>query len=142
MAGLVQEELMRSAALLTGALLALGLSTAPSLAQDAAAGERVFTQCRACHQVGPTARTGVGPPLNGLFAGRKKGSHPGFNYSPAYQALKDQEWTPENFTTYIKDPRAVTPGTRMVFAGLRDETQIANLIAYLRQFAPDGTRTQ
>lgn len=133
---------MRSLVLISG--LAVGLSFAAStasMAQDAAAGERVFNQCRACHQVGPTARNGVGPQLNGLF-GRNKGTVQGYTYSAAYQALTTTQWTPENFTVYIKDPRGVTPGTKMVFAGLRDDTQIANLIAYLRQFAADGTRTQ
>ena len=64
------------------AALALVVATGESLAQDAAAGERVFTQCRACHQVGETARNGVGPVLNGLF-GRKSGSIEGYSYSPA-----------------------------------------------------------
>lgn len=107
---------------------------------DAAAGERIFAQCRACHQVGPTARVGVGPPLNGIF-GRKAGSFPNFNYSPAYRTL-DKTWDEANFRVYIRNPREVTPGTRMVFNGLRDETQITNLIAYLRQFNAEGQRTQ
>jgi cytochrome c len=108
-------------------------------AGDAAAGERIFAQCRACHQVGPTARPGVGPPLNGLF-GRKAGSFPNFNYSPAYRSL-DKTWDEANFRVYIRNPREVTPGTRMVFNGLRDETQITNLIAYLKQFNAEGQRT-
>ena len=133
---------MHSVKILSGAVVALGLM-APTLAsaQDAAAGERIFTQCRACHQVGPTARNGVGPQLNGLF-GRNKGSVAGYAYSNAYQAIKDQVWSEENFTVYIKDPRGVTPGTKMVYAGLKDETQITNLIGYLKQFAADGVRTQ
>jgi cytochrome c len=134
---------MRTTHLLAAGVLALGLGASGSaVAQDAAAGERIFNQCRACHQVGETARVGVGPPLNGLFAGRKKGTWPNYSYSAAYQALKETEWTVENFTTYIKDPRGVTPGTKMVYAGLKDETQIANLIAYLKQFGADGKRTQ
>lgn len=129
------------------ASLFAGLAAAATLApaaraQDAAAGERVFAQCRACHQVGETARIGVGPPLNGLFAGRKKGSFPNYQYSAAYQAIKDQDWTEETFRVYIRNPREVTPGTKMVYAGLRDETQINNLIAYLKQFGADGKRTQ
>ena len=51
-------------------------------------------------------------------------------------------WSPENFTTYIRDPRGVTPGTRMVFAGLRNDQQITDLIAYLRTFGPDGKPAQ
>lgn len=119
------------------ALLAIGLS-APAQAQDAAAGERIFNQCRACHQVGETAKNGVGPHLNGLF-GRKAGSVEGYSYSNAYKAL-DKVWAKDNFTTYIKDPRAVTPGTKMVYAGLKDEAQIANLIAFLEQYGADGKK--
>jgi cytochrome c len=119
-------------------------ATAPTpapAAGDAAAGERVFAQCRACHQVGETARSTLGPHLNGLF-GRQAGSVEGFNYSPAYKTpeVAGKVWSEENFTTYIRDPRAVTPGTRMVFAGIRNDGQIANLIAYLKQFGADGKR--
>jgi cytochrome c len=131
---------MRSVMMILGSALALGALSAPAAAQDAAAGERIFLQCRTCHQIGENARNAVGPPLNGLFDGRKKGSFPGYSYSAAYQAIKDQEWNVENFTTYIKDPRGVTPGTKMVYAGLKDETQIKNLIAYLQQFGPDGKK--
>jgi len=112
-------------------------------AGDAAAGERVFAQCRACHQVGETARNLVGPQLNGLF-GRTAGTVAGFNYSPAYKTpeVASKVWSPENFTTYIRNPRAVTPNTRMVFAGIRSDNQIADLIAYLKQFGADGKRSQ
>lgn len=123
------------------AVALLGLSALPAAAQDAAAGERVFAQCRACHQVGPTARNGVGPILNGLF-GRTAGTREGFNYSDAYKtpAVQSKVWSPENFATYIRDPRGVTPGTRMVFAGIRNDQQIADLTAYLNSFNPDGSR--
>jgi cytochrome c len=134
---------MRSATFFSGAVLALGLMAQSSAqAQDAAAGERIFTQCRACHQIGETARNGVGPQLNGLFAGRKKGTASGYTYSNAYKALTETDWSEDNFRVYIKDPRGVTPGTKMVYAGLKDDTQISNLIAYLKQFGADGKRTQ
>ena len=133
---------MRSALHITGLVMGLALAAqSPAIAQDAAAGERIFAQCRACHQVGETARNGVGPQLNGLF-GRNKGSVAGYTYSNAYQAIKDQTWSEDNFRVYIKDPRGVTPGTKMIYAGLKDDTQITNLIAYLKQFAADGKRTQ
>jgi cytochrome c len=108
-------------------------------AQDAAAGQRVFAQCRACHQIGETARNGVGPELNGLF-GRRAGTAPGYNYSDAYKRpeVTTKVWNEENFSTYIRDPRGVTPGTRMVFAGLHNDQQINDLIAYLKTFGPDG----
>jgi cytochrome c len=111
--------------------------TAPASAQDAEAGQRVFAQCRACHQVGETARNGVGPNLNGLF-GREAGSVEGYNYSNAFQGL-DKVWDEENFAVYIQNPRQVTPGTKMVYAGLRDEQRIKDLTAYLAQFNEDGT---
>jgi cytochrome c len=118
-------------------LLALGTT---AQAQDAAAGEKVFAQCRACHQVGETAKNAVGPHLNGLF-GRKAGSVEGYSYSPAYQKI-DKVWSEENFRPYIKDPRGVTPGTKMVYAGLKDDQRISDLIAYLKQFDASGKRAQ
>ncbi|MGL4240091.1 MAG: c-type cytochrome [Beijerinckiaceae bacterium] len=132
---------MRSLLAAFGSVVALGVSVpGAATAQDAAAGERIFLQCRTCHQLGETAKNAVGPQLNGLFEGRKKGSVEGYSYSNAYQAIKDQDWTVENFTTYIKDPRGVTPGTKMVYAGLKDETQIKNLIAFLQQYGKDGKK--
>ena len=116
-------------------LLAL-VASAPAFAQDAAAGAKVFNQCRACHQVGESAKNLIGPKLNGLF-GRKAGSVEGFNYS---QANKDSgiTWDEATFTTYIKDPKARIPGTKMVFAGIKNDQQIADLIAFLKQYDADG----
>jgi cytochrome c len=116
---------------------------APALAQaqDVAAGEKVFLQCRTCHQVGETAKNAVGPALNGMFDGRKAGTQPGYTYSAAYKTL-DKVWDEDNFRVYIKDPRGVTPGTKMVYAGMKDDTQITNLIAFLKQWGADGKRTQ
>lgn len=112
----------------------------PAKAQDAAAGEKVFLQCRACHQVGETAKNGVGPQLNGILSGqRKAGTAAGYTYSAAYKAL-DKTWTEENFRVYIKDPRGVTPGTKMVYPGLKDEARINELVAYLKQFGMDGKK--
>jgi cytochrome c len=119
-------------------LAVAALSPAVAQAQDAAAGERVFAQCRACHQVGESAKNAVGPQLNGLF-GRKAGTVASYNYSNAYKAL-DKVWSVENFTVYIQDPRGVTPGTKMVYPGLKDETQIKNLIAFLSQYDETGKK--
>lgn len=117
----------------------VALAPITAQAQDAAAGEKVFLQCRTCHQIGETARNGVGPVLNGLFDNRKAGTHEGYNYSAAYKGL-DKIWNEDNFRVYIKDPRGVTPGTKMTFPGLKDDTQITNVIAYLKQFGPDGKK--
>ncbi|MCZ8262105.1 MAG: cytochrome c family protein [Beijerinckiaceae bacterium] len=119
------------------AILALTLaSLAPAMAQDAEAGKSVFGQCRACHAVGEGAKNGVGPQLNGLI-GRKAGSVEGYNYSEANKN-SGKVWDEATFTTYIKDPKGQMPGTKMVYAGLKDDTRIANLIAYLKTFGPDG----
>ena len=95
-------------------------------------GEAVFKKCRACHQVGPTAKNAVGPLLNGLF-GRKSGTVDGFAYSDANKA-SGIVWDEATFKTYIKGPRAAMPGNKMAFAGLSDEQDVADLIAYLHTF--------
>lgn len=101
-------------------------------AQDAAAGEKVFAVCKACHQVGDTAKNAVGPVLNGLI-GRKAGSVEGYNYSDANKK-SGITWTEEEFTKYIQDPKGVVPGTKMAFAGIKDPQKIKDLIAYLHTF--------
>lgn len=116
--------------IISAAFVMTGLGAAQ--AQDAAAGEKVFLQCRACHQVGDNAKNAVGPVLNGLF-GRKAGTVEGYNYSAAN---KDSGlvWDEATFTDYIQNPRAKIPGTKMVYAGLKDQQRIKDLIAYLHQF--------
>jgi cytochrome c len=121
------------------ALASLILMTGGALAQDAAAGEKVFNKCRACHQVGPTARNAVGPELNGLI-GRHSAAIEGYNYSAANKN-SGLTWDEATFAEYIKNPRAKIPGTKMAFAGLTSEKDIANLIAYLKQFDKDGNKS-
>lgn len=111
---------------------------APAQAQDAAAGEKVFVQCRACHQVGETAKNGVGPILNGLF-GRKSGTIEGYNYSDANKN-SGIVWDEATFRKYIRNPQQEMKGTRMFFIGIRDENEITDLWAYLRQFGLDGKK--
>ena len=121
---------------LSAALLLTGIGGAQ--AQDPAAGEKVFAQCRACHQVGETAKNAVGPVLNGLF-GRPAGSVEGYTYSAANKN-SGITWDEAVFTDYIKNPRAKIPGTKMVYAGLKDEQRIVDLIAYLKQFDATGKK--
>lgn len=123
------------AALSIGLLL---MTLAPARAQDAEAGQRVFNQCRACHQVGEGARNGVGPIMNGLF-GRKSGSIEGYNYSEANKS-SGITWDEAVFAEYIKDPKAKIPGTKMIFAGLKNEQQVKDLTAFLKQYAADGKK--
>ncbi|MFL5123063.1 MAG: c-type cytochrome [Microvirga sp.] len=109
-------------------------------AQDAAAGEKVFAQCRACHQIGENAKNAVGPVLNGVI-GRPAGSVEGYSYSPANKG-SGLTWDEATFREYIKDPRAKVPGTKMVFAGVKDEKRVSDLIAYLKQFDATGKKVQ
>ena len=108
-------------------------------AQDVAAGEKSYAKCRACHQVGETAKNGVGPKLNGLF-GRVAGSVEGYNYSAANKT-SGVTWTEETFAKYIVDPRGAMPGNKMAFAGIKNETEIANLTAFLKQYNAEGTKS-
>lgn len=118
-------------------VILVGLATSAA-AQDVANGEKVFAQCRACHQVGETAKNVVGPILNGLF-GRKSGTIADYSYSPANKN-SGITWDEATFSGYIKDPRATMPGTKMVFAGVKDESRIRDLIAYLKQFDASGKK--
>ncbi len=115
---------------LAALFVAAGLGQAS--AQDAAAGEKVFAVCKACHQVGDNAKNAVGPVLNGLF-GRKAGSVEGYSYSTANKS-SGITWDEATFTEYIKDPKAKVPGTKMAFAGIKDEQKIKDLIAFLHTF--------
>jgi len=123
--------------ILAGAAL-LAAAIQPAHAQDAAAGEKVYAQCRACHQVGETAKNLVGPALNGVI-GHKAGARDGYSYSAA---MKDSglTWNEATFAEYIQNPRAKVPGTKMIYAGLKDEKRIADLLAYLKQFDAAGKK--
>ena len=115
------------------AFLSLAATCGGIQAQDVEAGKAVFAQCRTCHQVGEGAKNLVGPQLNGIF-GRTAGTVPGFSYSPANK----QSGVVWDDATYIKDPKAFMPGNKMVYAGLKDEKKISDLITYLKSFGPDG----
>lgn len=119
--------------------MALVVPTAgPVLAQDAAAGEKDFLICRACHQIGPNAKNAVGPVLNGVV-GRTAGTYPDYTYSAAN---KDSGlvWTPEELDKYLTSPQTVVPHTKMIFPGLKDEQKRKDVIAFLEQFGPDGQK--
>ena len=118
--------------------LAIPVGFGEARAADPAAGQKVYSKCRSCHEVGENAANAVGPVLNGLF-GRKAGSVEGYVYSDAYKSIS-KVWDEENFANYIRDPRGTTPGTKMVFSGLKNDEDIANLTAFLKQFGPDGRK--
>ena len=126
---------MRSSVLVLGAGI---FAIVPGYAQDAASGEKIFVQCKACHQIGENAKNAVGPVLNGLF-GRKAGIIEGYSYSTANKN-SGITWDEATFREYIRDPRAKIPGTKMTFPGLKDPKQIDDIVAYLKQFDSTGKR--
>ena len=107
-------------------------------AQDLAAGENSFKKCLPCHSVGEGAKNKVGPVLNGI-EGRHTGTIQGYTYSEANKNA-NLTWDEATFRDYIKDPRAKIPGTKMVFAGIKNEKEVGDLWAYLRQFDSEGKK--
>lgn len=102
---------------------------------DAVAGKMVFKKCAPCHSTEPVNR--VGPTLAGIV-GRPVATIEDYGYSPAMRAFGEdgKVWSEAQIAEYLMSPKAMVPGTRMTFAGLRKVEDIANLIAYLR--APAG----
>jgi cytochrome c len=101
-----------------------------------AAGQDTFNRmCTICHAVGDGAQNKLGPILNGLD-GRRSGAMDGFTYS---DPLKNAGivWSEATFKEFMPNPMAKVPGTRMVVS-VRDEKDVTNLWAYLKQFGPDG----
>ena len=101
-----------------------------------AAGEKAFRKCRACHQVGKDAKNRAGPTLNGVV-GRVAASVSGFSYSKAMKAAGKRGliWSEEELAGYLAKPREHLRGTKMSFAGLKSEDEIAATIAYLKTFS-------
>jgi cytochrome c len=130
--------LTKTNALVVGFALILALPGAAQ-AQDANAGEKVFAKCKACHQIGPTAKNAVGPILNGVV-GRKAGIIEGYNYSEANKG-SGITWDEATLKEYLTNPRAKVPGTKMIFPGLPSEQDRDNVIAFLKQFDKDGKKS-
>jgi cytochrome c len=123
------KKLMVAAALIV-------MSMGAAVAQDVQKGENSFKKCLVCHAIGPGAKNKIGPELNGLD-GRKAGTVPDYNYSDANKH-SGIVWDDATFKEYIKDPRAKIPGTMMTFPGIKNEQEINDLWAYLKQFDADG----
>jgi len=132
-----QRTVRACLAAIVSAFMVLGAS-GPTRAQDGNAeeGAEVFKKCRACHDVGPTAKNKVGPVLNGIID-RKAGTIEGFAYSEANKAAggKGLVWSENVLLKYLENPIAFMPGTKMAFAGLKDVQDRRDLIAYLKQYS-------
>jgi len=109
-----------------GALFVALLPMAAHAEGDAAAGEKAFAPCKACHAFG---KNGVGPNLTGVV-GRKAASEEGYTYSAALKG-SGITWDEANLHEWLKNPKAKVPGTKMVFAGYPDDKKIDDVIAYL-----------
>jgi cytochrome c2 len=115
-------------------LAAVIYSANAEAAGDPAKGEALFKQqCHICHQVGPGAKSGIGPVLNGIF-GQKAGAVAGFSFSPAMMqaASKGIVWDETNLDKFLEHPQGLIPGTKMAYLGLKNPEQRADVIAYLK----------
>jgi cytochrome c len=111
------------------ASLFIGLMSAPAFAGDPGAGRSVFSSsCAICHSVQP-GQNKIGPTLFGL-SGRKTGTVAGYAYSPANEAA-NLTWDDATLDKYLEGPRAMIPGTKMTYAGVKDAGKRADLISYL-----------
>jgi cytochrome c len=127
---------MKQLTLSTLIVIASAAASSAALAQDVAAGKTSFNKCLACHAVGEGAKNKVGPVLNGL-QGRKSGTVEGYSYTEANKN-SGITWDEASFKDYIKDPKAKIPGTKMVFAGIKNEQEASDLWAFLAQYDKDG----
>nr|WP_034302482.1 cytochrome c family protein [Herbaspirillum sp. RV1423] len=110
----------------------MAIAPAPSVhaAGDVAAGKAAFAKCASCHQVGPSARAGFGPQLNGIV-GRPSATTRDYRYSAAMQNARIV-WSEDKLRAFMKSPGDVVPGTKMRFWGIGNEQELNNLIAYLK----------
>ncbi|OWU83517.1 cytochrome C [Oceanicola sp. 22II-s10i] len=123
---------MIRSSLLVGATV-LATDAPASELGDAGRGEKLFSQCKGCHQIGRGAENRIGPHLNTLF-GRKAGGLEDFRYSKsmARAGAAGLEWHAETLDGFLENPRSIASGTRMSYRGMKDDGQRADLIAYLR----------
>ncbi|MEX0316343.1 MAG: cytochrome c family protein [Ruegeria sp.] len=108
----------------------------PALAEgDAEKGEKVFRKCKACHAVGEDAKNKVGPQLNGII-GAPAGQVEGFKYSSALTEAAEGGlvWDEASLAEFLAKPKDFMKGTKMSFAGLKKESDQADVIAYLSGF--------
>jgi cytochrome c len=114
------------------AAVMLALSGSAFAEGDAALGAKVFNKCKTCHE-NEKGVNRVGPSLKGIV-GRKTASFEGFKYSEAMakKGAEGQIWDEATLASYLKDPKGFIPGNKMAFPGIKDDAELANLIAFLK----------
>jgi cytochrome c len=118
------------------AVMSIAATATIAAAQDVAAGQHSFNKCLPCHAIGPDAENKIGPELNGLD-GRHSGTAPNYSYSDANKN-SGIVWGEATFKEYIKDPAAMIPGTKMTCHGIKNDQEVSDLWAYVKQFDADG----
>ena len=113
-------------------LALLLLMPRPGETADSAAGQAIFNRCKICHAL-EAGKNMVGPSLHGIF-GRKAGTVDNFAYSEAMKS-SGIAWDDDTLTKYLLNPQEVVPAGKMAFPGIKDDKQIADLLAYLHQAA-------
>lgn len=123
--------MMKKAVGILGFTAALTMAMPLALAEgDAAAGEKVFKKCKACHVI-DKEKNRLGPHLIGIF-GRSAGSVDGFKYSKAMMEA-GLTWDEATLDQYLADPKGFVPKNKMAFPGLKKEEDRNNVIAYLKE---------
>ncbi|WP_442678673.1 c-type cytochrome [Sphingomonas sp. ASY06-1R] len=115
-----------------------GAAAAAPPKADAVHGQQVFARCAACHVIGSTPGTRMGPSLNGVFD-RKAGTLAGYTYSAAMKKF-GLKWDAPTLARFLQAPMKVVPGTKMAFPGLPNAQDQADVVAYLKQYRADGTK--
>ena len=116
------------------AIMTATVATSQAFAQtgDAGRGQRLYNQqCRACHTLEQGGASPAGPNLHGLF-GRKAGAAPGYEFSDAMKK-SGIVWDETTLAEYMRDPKAKVTDTKMVYGGMKQPAQLADLVAYLKQ---------
>lgn len=121
-----------AAAAVIAAGMAATAGTAAAQSGEASRGQRVFnTQCRACHTLEKDGASTAGPNLHGVF-GRKAGTGGGYDSSDAMKK-SGIVWDDTTLAEYNRDPKGKVPGTKMLFNGVKNAAQLADLVAYLKE---------
>jgi cytochrome c len=114
------------------AIVVVAATEASAQSGDPTRGQRVFNQqCRACHTLDKGGASTLGPNLHGVF-GRKAGTAEGFAFSEA-MVKSGIVWDDKTMADYNRDPKGKVPGTKMVFNGVKQQAQLDDLVAYLKQ---------